>query len=75
MRRYNPPYNGKQYLLNQNTKEVHNLDNEKTECQINEIKSDHIKMFDDVNAALNYPNTYTRMNDGCKHCLSQYHTK
>ncbi len=75
MRRYSTPYNGQQYLLNQNTKEVHDLDNEKSECQINEIKSDHIKMFDDVNAALNYPYTYTRSNDGCKHCLSQYHTK
>jgi len=75
MRRNYAPFNGKQYLLNQNTKEVHDLDNENTNCQINEIKSDHIKMFDDVSAALNYPNTYTRNNDGCKHCLSQYHTK
>ncbi len=29
--------NGKKYLANTNTKEVHDLDNEQTNCQINEI--------------------------------------
>lgn len=74
-RRYYSPYNGQKYLLNTNTKEVHDLDNEQPECKINHILSQHIKMFDDVNSALNYPSTYTRTNDGCAHCLSQYHTR
>jgi putative aminopeptidase FrvX len=31
--------NGKKYLGNTNTKEVHDLDNEQPQCQINEIIS------------------------------------
>jgi hypothetical protein len=39
-RRQGPPTNGKRFVGNTNTEEVHDLDNEKTgpnECQINEI--------------------------------------
>ncbi len=45
MRRYYPPFNGKRYIGNANTMEVHDLDNEKTECQIDEIKTEHIRTF------------------------------
>jgi len=37
MRRFIGHTNGEQYLGNSNTKEVHDLDNEKTSCQIDEI--------------------------------------
>lgn len=46
MRRYNAPFNGKRYLLNTNTGEIHDLDKETMMCQINEIKHDHIYMAD-----------------------------
>jgi len=36
MRRWSGHMNGEQYLANVNTKEVHDLDNEKTVCQIDE---------------------------------------
>lgn len=36
-RRYNGNMNGERYLGNKNTTEVHDLDNENTNCQINEI--------------------------------------
>ncbi len=42
MRRYNPPYNGNQFVLNKNTGEIHDLDNENEQCQINEIKPEHV---------------------------------
>lgn len=42
MRRYTPPYNGNQFVLNENTGEIHDLDNETTLYQINEIKSEHV---------------------------------
>lgn len=74
MRRYGYPYNGKRYLLNTNTKEVHDLDNESSLCQINAIRTEHIMMFDSVEAALNYPYTYTRNNNGCYWCLRAHHT-
>ena len=48
-RRFRSPYNNKKFLGNTNDMKVHNLDNEKTgesECQIDEIKHEHIKMFD-----------------------------
>jgi len=65
-RRYKPPYNGKRYLGNTNDMKVHDLDNEKTgesECQIDEIKHEHIKMYD---------YHFEATNDGftdCTHCL------
>ena len=39
MRRYGPPLNGTKYCANKNPsqKEVHDLDNERTQCQIDEI--------------------------------------
>lgn len=48
-RRFRSPYDNKRFLGNTNTNQVHDLDNEDTDenaCQIDEIKDDHIKMFD-----------------------------
>lgn len=39
------PFNGKRYIGNTNTNEVHDLDYEKSNCRIDEIKDDHIKTF------------------------------
>ncbi len=36
-RRHYPPLNGARYCGNTSTKEVHDLDREKTQCQIDEI--------------------------------------
>lgn len=38
MRRNYPPYNGKRFLLNLSTNEIHDLDFETKNCQIDEIK-------------------------------------
>lgn len=73
MRRYQYPFIGKRYLLNTNTGEVHDLDNESPYCRINEIKLDHIVMFDDVQTALRYPLLFVKVN-GCRWCLQQFHT-
>ncbi len=44
--------NGKKYLGNTNTKEVHDLDNEQTNCQISEIISaNHDVYFDTLSGA------------------------
>ena len=51
-RRFSGNMNGERYCGNTNTKEVHDLDNENTNCQINEIiNAGHDKPFDTLNAA------------------------
>lgn len=42
MRRYNSPFNGNQYVLNKSTGEIHDLDNENDNCQINEIRPENV---------------------------------
>ncbi len=53
-RRWTGRMNGEQYLGNSNEKEVHDLDNEKTQCQIDEIiEAGHEVPFKTLQAALN----------------------
>ena len=65
-RRFNYPYSGKRYFANTNTNQVHDLNNEQTgenECQIDEIKHEHIKMYD--NLFLAHRDKY----QDCDYCL------
>lgn len=70
MRRYQPPFNGKRYLLNLNTGEIHDLDNETDSCRIDDIKPEHIHMDDSYDACLVYScmSVYPNGN-GCYYCL------
>ncbi|WP_419892829.1 hypothetical protein [Oceanobacillus kimchii] len=64
-RRYYHPFNGNRYIGNTNTNEVHDLENEKTSCRINEIKHDHIVNFN--------PDTHAQAKregfDNCAYCI------
>lgn len=51
------------YLGNSNTKEVHNLDNEKASCQIAKIKTEHRVSFTTLAAA------HAAGYDNCAHCI------
>lgn len=65
-RRYTGNMNGEQYLANKSPskKEVHDLDNEKTNCQIDEIiKAKNDKPYSTLTGARN--DGY----DNCAHCL------
>lgn len=63
-RRYTGHMNGEQYLGNTNKKEVHDLGNEKTNCQIAEIiKAGHDKPFSSLLSA------QTAGYDNCAYCL------
>ena len=70
MRRHEPPFNGKRFLLNQNTGEIHDLDNETDSCHIDKIETEHIHMDDSYMNCLirakanNCPNP-----NGCFYCL------
>lgn len=66
----------KRYLLNINTNEVHDTENYKTECMIYSMDKEHQRFFDNLYDALSYPyDDNKKHNDGCAHCLPEYHTK
>jgi len=53
----------KKYLINKNTKEIHDLNNKKRGCKINEIKDIHKIYTDNINI-------YVKKGyNGCKWCL------
>ncbi|MFH1499722.1 MAG: hypothetical protein ABII82_18070 [Verrucomicrobiota bacterium] len=63
-RRYTGNMNGERYLGNTNTKEVHDLDNEQTQCQIDEIiAAGNDKPFDYLSTA------QSAGYDNCHYCL------
>lgn len=69
-RRHRSPFNGNRYIGNTNTNEVHDSDSEKNSCQIDEIKTGHVKTFS--------PDTHSQAKregfDNCAYCIgnSQY---
>lgn len=71
MRRNNYPYNGKQFLLNKNTNEVHDLDNETEMCKISAIKLEHIEMFDTSVHALIHQGINTGKTNSCHYCYPE----
>lgn len=75
MRRYHFPYKGLQYLLNTNTGEIHDLDNEDDFCLIDDILPEHVYNCESYTHALlaadqlcpdKHPN-------GCFYCLHEKH--
>ena len=63
-RRYNGNMNGEQYCGNTATKEVHDLDKEKSNCQIDEIiRAGHDKPFNTLSSA------HQAEYDNCAWCL------
>ncbi len=69
MRRLNPPFNGKQFVLNKNTGEIHNLDNETSHCRIDAISPEHIYTGDSYMSCLLYAQmSHCAEPDGCFYC-------
>ena len=63
-RRQGHPLYGKRFCANTNKMEVHDLDNEKTNCQIDEIiRAGHAKPYDSLEQA--HRDRY----DNCAWCL------
>lgn len=74
MRRHNPPFNSEQYVLNKNTGEIHDLDNEKDDCQIDKIKSDHVytcKSYTQALIAAAMLCSPSIKGNGCYYCLKE----
>lgn len=65
-RRYTGRMRGEQYLGNKHTKEVHDLDRENSNCQINEIiRAGHEQPFTTLATA------YVGGYDNCAYCLGR----
>lgn len=71
MRRSQPPFNGKRYLLNKNTGEIHDLDHETTSCHIDDIEPAHIYMADYYEEAQVHAIMLDKISNpnGCHYCL------
>jgi len=66
MRRYTGNMNGERYLANSSPSkmEVHDLDSEKPQCQIDEIiRAGHDRPYDSLSKA------HTDGYDNCAHCI------
>jgi len=64
-RRYRAPFNAKRYIGNKRKNEVHDLDYENRNCQIDEIKTKYIVTFN--------PDTLEQAHregfDNCAYCI------
>ena len=60
------------YLANSNTLEIHDLDNAENNCQIDEIKYEHIIHLQSMTQVLDYINN--KDYNGCAWCLPEHHT-
>lgn len=70
MRRYKTPFNGNRYVLNKSTGEIHDLDNETANCQIDEIKPEHVmNVIDYENAWIRAVALKCPVPNGCHYCM------
>ena len=60
------------YLANKNTHEIHDLENEQVNCQINEIKPEHRVSLQSIEDVKRWIEKFGY--NGCKWCLEEYHT-
>ena len=71
MRRCNAPFNGKQFVLNKNTGEIHDLDRETPQCQIDEIKPEHVFNCDTYAEAVIFASMLAINRNGCAYCMPE----
>lgn len=70
MRRYNHPFNGKRFVLNKSTGEIHDLDNESSLCHIDDMNPENILNVDSYeDAALRAAFLSVNGPNGCHYCL------
>lgn len=71
MRRHKHPFNGKRYVLNMSTGEIHDLDNENKNCKIAKISPNNIFNCSSYEEARIYAvmvSNYLKPN-GCYYCM------
>lgn len=61
----------KRYLLNTNSKKIHDLRNTKGNCRIKVMKKEYIQYFDSLEEALNYPSSEHPLAQKCSFCFEK----
>lgn len=75
MVRMQRPFNGKRFILNLNTGEIHDLFYETPECRIDEIRPDHVRAYDSYEQAEIAARVRgTTHVNGCHYCNSSRDT-
>ncbi len=73
MRRYNSPFNGNRYVLNKETGEIHDLDNETDSCHIDEMNPNNVVNCISYEDALIRAIAFKCPNpNGCYYCLPEH---
>lgn len=70
MIRYHLPFEGKRFLLNKSTRQIHDLENESSMCNIDDISLKNLHMYESENEIQELV-TYDEC-DGCYWCLPRY---
>ena len=65
----NPDKTQKRYLLNTNSKKIHDLENVKGSCRIKIMRKEYMQYFDSLEDALNYPNSEHPLAQKCSFCF------
>ncbi len=73
MRRNDAPFNGKQFILNKNTGEIHDLDRESPLCCIDKIEIDNIFACDTYAEAVLFASVLGITRNGCANCIPEHH--
>ena len=73
MIRPHSPFNGKRYLANTDTQEIHDLLKEKPNCGIDEISREHVHMLDNYQEVMDLITTPHFDWVGCAHCFPGIH--
>lgn len=73
MRREQAPFNGKQFILNQTTGEIHDLDRETPRCAIDEAEPEQLFACDTYAEAVLFASVLGITRNGCAHCMPEHH--
>ena len=67
----NPDKTKKRYLLNTNSKKIHDLENVKGSCRIKIMRKEYMQYFDSLEDALNYPSSEHPLAQKCSFCFER----
>ena len=73
MRKNETPFNGRQFILNKATGEIHDLDRETPECRIDRIRPDDIFSCDTYAEAVLFASVLGITRNGCPKCIPEHH--
>lgn len=70
MIRYEEPFDGKRFLANKRSKEIHDLENSSSMCNIDNISEKNILMIESENEVVDL--CHSEGYNGCYWCLPRY---